>query len=221
MVFLRIHLAVIMAALFLTGCKFDPAVYGLGYQSCDTTENCEAGGFVCLKGFCVPDCQETYPVAWLEPAKDGDKASWECSAEENCHLNHEVRPSRLDVALPPGNFIEMGPQKIDSKTFIPDPGCGRVVLHFSVLAPDMDVPQGLELSVVIRGKVATGVLPDNLVLRKVVEGEDIDPQFRENTRFYLVNTSIFEWPIRLRLVPIANNTTAFFWIRDFEISCCE
>lgn len=221
MVVLRPHFAVLLVMLSSWGCHFEPAITGMGYQACETTENCEAGGFVCLKGFCVPDCQGAYPVAWLEPAKDGDKASVECSAEESCQINHEAMPSRLDVALPPGNFIEMGPEKTGPKTFIPDPGCGRVVLRFSVLAPDMDESQGLELSVVIRGQDATGVLPDNLLLRKVVEGEDIDPQFRENTQFYVVNTAIFEWPIRLRLVPIASNTVAYFAIRDFEISCCE
>jgi hypothetical protein len=36
----------------------------------------------------------------------------------------------------------------------------------------------------------------------------------------VVNQQIFGWPVGLRLVPIAN-TTAYFWIRDFEMSCCN
>jgi hypothetical protein len=36
-----------------------------------------------------------------------------------------------------------------------------------------------------------------------------------------VDTRIFAWPVRLRLVPIASNTTAYFAIRGFEMSCCQ
>jgi hypothetical protein len=60
-----------------------------------------------------------------------------------------------------------------------------------------------------------------IFLTKFNPEEDVYKQFSENTYFYVVDTGIFPWPVQLRLVPIANNTTAFFAIRDFEMSCCD
>ncbi len=214
MVFLRIPLAVLVAAVLLGGCKFDPAVYGLGYQECDTTADCDAGGLVCLKGFCVPDCDNLYTVSRLGPdsADDvGEHFTWICPGGR-C----EVTAEHLDVELPPGTFLEMGSDK--SKDQLGD--CDRVVIRFSVLAPEMD-SQGRELSVVIRGGNATGVIPETLTLTLVAGEERLARQFRENTQFYVVDAAIFGWPVRLRLVPVASNTTAYLWIRDFEMSCCE
>jgi hypothetical protein len=215
MVFLRIHLAVILAALLLSGCKFEPAVYGLGYQECDTTADCNAGGMVCLKGLCVPDCQGAYTVAWLEP-ETRETVDWicpgaECGVEEDLDLGIKF----FGAALPPGTFLDLFSQKDSVEP------CNRVVIRFSILAPDEEGPQGLELSVVIRSKEATGLVPGVLSLTKYDVEEDIYKQFREHTHFYVVDTDIFAWPVRLRLVPIASNTTAFFGIRDFEMSCCD
>jgi len=219
MVLLRLHLAVALAALLLSGCKFDPAVYGLGYQPCDTTDDCTAGGLVCLKGLCVPDCQGADTVAWLEP-ETRETVDWICpGAECDVFDNLEVGVKYLDVALPPGTFLDLFSQK-DSVD-----NCSRVVIRFSILAPDTGEPQGLELSVVIRGLDATGVVHRDqngiITLSKFNKDADVYRQFNENTYFYVVDTSIFPWPVRLRLVPIANNTTAFFAIRDFEMSCCN
>jgi len=219
MVLLRIPLAVTLAALLLSGCKFDPAVYGLGYQPCDTTADCDAGGLVCLKGLCVPDCQGAYTVAWLEPGSvddTGDEFDKTCPGGE-CEVldNQELDVKYLDVALPPGTFLDL----FSTKSSVED--CKRVVIRFSILAPDTGEPQGLELSVVIRGKDATGLVPGVLALTKHNKEEDIYKQFLQHTHFYVVDTEIFPWPVRLRLVPIANNTTAFFAIRDFEMSCCN
>ncbi|MFC1654971.1 hypothetical protein ACFL2F_04110 [Myxococcota bacterium] len=223
MVLLRVHLAVALAALLLSGCKFDPAVYGLGYQPCDTTDDCRAGGLVCLKGLCVPDCGEAYTVAWLEPESMDDigyEFTMMCPSGE-CEMiaGEEFDPAYLGAALPPSTFLDLGSTKPKVE------GCDRVVIRFSILAPETGEPQGLELSVVIRGLNATGVVPRDqdgiITLSKFNQEEDVYKQFRENTYFYVVDTVIFEWPVRLRLVPIANNTVAFFGIRDFEMSCCN
>jgi hypothetical protein len=214
MVFLRARLAVLAAALLFSGCRFDPAVDGLGYQECDTTDECMAGGMVCLKGFCVPDCDSVYTVSRLGPdSKDdaGEHFTWMCPGGR-CEITGEY----LDVELPPGTFLEMGSDKVEDQLG----DCDRVVIRFSILAPQMD-SQGRELSVVIRGRDATGVIPGTFTLEKIVEEQDLGLQFREQTQFYVVDVVIFGWPVRLRLVPIANNTTAFFWIRDFEMSCCN
>ena len=215
MVLLRIHLAVALAALLFSGCKFDPAVYGLGYQPCDTTADCDAGGLVCLKGLCVPDCSGAFTVAWLEP-ETRQEVEWICpGAECGVFDNPDLGLQYLDVALFPGTFLDVFSKKptVDN--------CGRVVIRFSILAPDTGEPQGLELSVVIRGEGATGLVPGLIQLTKFNQEEDVYKQFRENTYFYVVDTSIFAWPVRLRLVPFASNTVAFFWIRDFEMSCCN
>jgi len=215
MVILRLLLAVALAALLLSGCKFDPAVYGLGYQPCDTTADCDAGGMVCLKGLCVPDCQGAYTVAWLEPESE-ETVGWICpGARCNVLDNQELGVKYLDVALPPGTFLDLFSEKSSVEY------CSRVVIRFSILAPDTGEPQGLELSVVIRGREATGLVPGVLTLTKHKKEEDVYRQFLQNTYFYVVDTDIFAWPVSLRLVPIANNTTAFFWIRDFEMSCCN
>jgi hypothetical protein len=225
MVLLRLHLAVTLAALLLSGCKFDPAVYGLGYQPCDTTSDCTAGGLVCLKGLCVPDCQGAYTVAWLEP-ESIDDIGYEfakiCPGGE-CEVvvlkDDEIELAFLDVALPPGTFLDLGSKKGEVHD------CSRVVVRFSILAPDMDPePQGRDLSVVIRGEGATGVVPrdqNGIIILQKDDGRDPYEQFREYTYFYVIDTNIFPWPVRLRLVPVANNTTAFFAIRDFEMSCCN
>ena len=225
MVLLRLHLAVALIALLLSGCKFDPAVYGLGYQPCDTTADCIAGGLVCLKGLCVPDCQNAYTVAWLEPESFddiGDEFAKICPGGE-CEVSvleeHEPGLAFLDVALPPGTFIDLGSAK--SKV----DGCNRVVFRFSILAPDLDPePQGRDLSVVIRGEGATGVVPrdqNGIIILQKDDGRDLYKQFSENTYFYVVDTSIFPWPVRLRLVPVVSTATTFFAIRDFEMSCCD
>lgn len=218
MVFLRVHLAVVLTALCFWGCKFDPAVYGLGYQFCDTTSDCDPGGMVCLKGLCVPDCDGTYTVARLGPESEDDAGDYFnkiCPGGE-CVVTAEW----LDVVLPPGTFIELGSTKKQNEVT----GCNRVVIRLSILAPEMD-SQGRELSVVVRGLEATGVIPQDqggvIELEKFNPEDDLDNRFLVHTHFYVVDTGIFEWPVRLRLVPIANNTTAFFWIRDFEMSCCE
>jgi hypothetical protein len=221
MVLLRIHLAVALAALLLSGCKFDPAVYGLGYQKCDTTAKCAGGGLVCLKGLCVPDCQGAYTVAWLEPGSvddTGDGFEAICSGGE-CGISvfeeEGLKMPFLDVTLPFGAFLDLGSEKEDVDE------CSRVVFRFSVLAPAEGENQGLELSVVIRGNEATGLVPDVLQLRRYVPENDIYKQFLEQTYFYVVDTSIFAWPVRLRLVPIASNSIVYFGIRDFEMSCCN
>jgi len=218
MVFLRVHLAVFMAALFLSGCKFDPAVYGLGYQTCTTTAGCNTGGMVCLKGLCVPDCDGAYTVARLGPEyedDEGDDFNKICPGGE-----YAVTEEFLDVVLPPGTFLELGSTKKQEEV----EGCNRVVIRFSILAPKMD-SQGRELSVVVRGLDATGVVPKDqggvIGLEIFNQEDDLDNRFLVRTHFYVVDTGIFEWPVRLRLVPTANNTVAYFWIRDFEMSCCE
>jgi hypothetical protein len=219
MVFLRIHLAVFLAALFWSGCKFNPAVTGLGYQTCDTTADCKSGGLVCLRGLCVPDCNGIYTVARLVPEHEGDAGEYFkkiCPGGE-CAVKKEF----LSVELPPGTFLELGSTKNQDDV----KGCNRVVIRFSILAPDLHPePPGRELSVVIRGAEATGVVPEDqdgkILLEKAIEEEDLKKQFRENTYFYVVDTAIFEWPVRLRLVPIAGDKTAF-WVRGFELSCCE
>jgi len=102
--------------------------------------------------------------------------------------------------------------------------CNVVVIRFSILVPKEKV-QGRELSVVIRGPNATGVVHEEeggvISLQLFEPDEDLDERFREETHFYVVSQEIFGWPVGLRLVPIANNTTAYFWIRDFEMSCCN
>ena len=221
MVFLRLNLAVALAALLLSGCKFDPAVYGLGYQKCDTTADCTAGGMVCLKGLCVPDCQGAYTVAWLEPGyvdDVGDEFEMVCPGGE-CGISifegEGLEMPFLDVALPFGSFLDLGSKKksVDE--------CSRVVFRLSVLAPTEGENQGLELSVVVRGQEATGLVPGILSLKKYDQERDIYKQFLEQTHFYVVDTSIFAWPVKLRLVPIASNTIVYFGIRDFEMSCCD
>jgi hypothetical protein len=223
MVLLRLHLAVTLAALVLSGCKFDPAVYGLGYQSCDTTAECDAGGMVCLKGLCVPDCQDAHTVAWFEPESLDDIGYqfYKLCPGGECDVfvfdDNGVELTFLDVALPPRTFLDLGSTK--KKEEVGD--CNKVVFRFSILAPDEDGPQGRDISVVIRGREATGVVPEVLVPELYVEGEDFFKQYRENTHFYVVDTAIFDWPVRLRLVPIVSTATTFFGIRDFEMSCCN
>jgi hypothetical protein len=215
-VFLRIHPAIVLAALLFWGCQFDPAVTGLGYQPCDTTDACTSGGMVCLKGLCVPDCSGAYTVARIEPESQddiGDHFKMICPGGL-CEIAEEY----LYGELLPGTFIELGSTKKEEEV----EGCSRVVIRLSILAPDMaPEPQGRELSVVVRGVDATGVIPDTLTLQKVDPEGNIVRQFLENTRFYVVDTGIFAWPVRLRLVPIASNTTAYFAIRGFEMSCCQ
>lgn len=218
MVFLRIHLAVFLAALFWSGCKFDPAVIGLGYRTCGTTADCKSGGLVCLKGLCVPDCNGTYTVARLGPEHEDDAGEYfeKICPGGKCAVNQDF----LSVELPPGTFLELGSTKNRDGV----KGCNRVVIRLSTLAPDTGESQGLDLSVVIRGAETTGVVPRDqdgiIALKKFRQAEDLDKRFWENTYFYVVDTAIFEWPVRLRLVPIASETT-FFWVRAFEISCCE
>jgi hypothetical protein len=218
MVLLKLHLAVALVALLLSGCKFDPAVYGLGYQKCDSTAECIGGGLVCLKGLCVPDCQGAYTVARLGPDSEDDTGDYfkKLCPGALC----ETSPEYLDVELPPGTFLDMGSMK--TKEELGD--CNVVVIRFSILVPKEKV-QGRELSVVIRGPNATGVVHEEeggvISLQLFEPDEDLDERFREETHFYVVSQEIFGWPVGLRLVPIANNTTAYFWIRDFEMSCCN
>ena len=159
-------------------------------------------------------------MAWLGPEYEDDAGDY---FEKICPGGeYAVTEEFLNVVLPPGTFLELGSTKKKEEV----EGCNRVVIRLSILAPDLDPePQGRELSVVIRGAEATGVIPRNqggiIELEIFNPEENLNNRFQVRTHFYVVDTGIFEWPVRLRLVPIANNTTAFFWIRDFEMSCCE
>jgi hypothetical protein len=160
-------------------------------------------------------------VAWFEPESiddDGYEFMKICpggECEVFAHEDDEFIFPYLDVALPPGTFLDLGSKKEKVE------GCNRVVFRFSILAPDEGGSQGRDLSVVIRGTGATGLVPDVLILNLHENERDIFEQYLENTYFYVVDTSIFEWPVSLRLVPVVSTANTFFGIRDFEMSCCN
>jgi len=215
-------LPLLVAGLSTTGsgCRFSPETGDNGYQRCDVEPGCP-GGFACLDGLCVPDCQALDQIAFVGPSEE-DYGQWICSVGAECEVRglSDDGPARVEAVLSSGDFVELGPDE-----FAPYPGaCIRLLVQVAFLAEQAS--EGRELTVLLIGnkewQPVWGVGKD-ITLTSPVAGGDVEREFRKNTVFLMVNMENFGWPIRIRILPsdaedIRSSLT--FAVRDFRMYCC-
>jgi hypothetical protein len=198
----RLEILAAGVILLAQACEFHPNLKDLGYPVCSRDSDCPSQGFVCLEGICVADCPGADPVVWLGADSEGNGV-FVCPDRAQCE-----RGERLEVLLPSGSYIELGPDGEND-----DPGCAMLLVRFSLIP--IGGSAGAELNVLIlgldkEGRETMGILPDTLEL----EQERLDQSF-------VINPETFGWPVRMRLLSLEKNEAAHFEFEEYKLICCK
>ncbi len=188
--------------IMLGSCEFHPNLKDIGYPACIRDSDCPSKGLVCWEGICLAECQGADPVVWIK-LDAADIGEYTCPGLATCE-----KLDRLKVQLPPGSYIEMGPERGQV-----DPACELLLARFT-LVPMRGVDQA-KLSVMILGlddqdQEVMGVVPTPIDLGR----EHLD-------RAYVINPETFAWPVRVRLVASESDVVAHFEIEEYRLLCCE